>query len=70
MGDRRLNICEAKTHLSKLVAEIEAGATVTIARDGRPIRPRKFGTASGEDGFMADDFDSPLPDDMLKDIVP
>jgi prevent-host-death family protein len=32
-----VNIHEAKTTLSKLIARIEAGETVVIARAGRPV---------------------------------
>lgn len=34
---RTVNIYEAKTHLSKLVAEAEAGAEIVIARNNRPV---------------------------------
>jgi prevent-host-death family protein len=44
---RTVNVHEAKTQLSKLLAEVEAGAEVTIARDGVPVAklspiPRKI----------------------------
>lgn len=32
-----MNIYEAKTHLSRLLADVEGGADVVIARHGRPI---------------------------------
>ncbi len=31
------NVLEAKTHLSRLLAEVEAGREITIARNGTPI---------------------------------
>lgn len=34
---RQVNIHEAKTHLSALLAEVEKGHEVTIARAGKPI---------------------------------
>jgi prevent-host-death family protein len=34
---RTVNVHEAKTQLSKLLAEVESGAEVTIARDGVPV---------------------------------
>ena len=53
-----MNIHAAKTHFSKLVEEVEAGAEVTIARAGKPVlrlvkyeedkTPRKLGFAKGE----------------------
>ena len=62
---RVVNMLEAKTHLSRLVEEIETGgeATVVIARNGRPVarltglqepaRPRRLGIARGQ--FVAPD---------------
>ena len=47
-----VNIHEAKTHLSRLVEEVAAGAEIVIAKNGVPraklvplgsIRPLKFG---------------------------
>ena len=32
-----VNVHEAKTHLSRLLAEMEAGEDVVIARDGEPV---------------------------------
>ena len=34
---KTVNMLEAKTHLSQLVLEVEAGEEVTIARNGRPV---------------------------------
>lgn len=34
---RQVNIHEAKTQFSKLIDEVEAGETVTIARAGKPV---------------------------------
>lgn len=34
---KQVNIHEAKTHFSKLVEEVEAGAEITIARAGKPV---------------------------------
>ena len=54
---------------------VEAGETVVVLRDGRPIaeirplaaeprQPRPYGLCAGE--FVApDDFDAPLPDDTM-----
>lgn len=50
-----VNVHEAKTALSKLIAKVEAGEHVIIARAGRPVveliahRPSgvRFGTAAG-----------------------
>ncbi len=69
-----VNIHHAKTHLSKLLQRVEAGEEVTIARDGvpvarlvpieRPIQRRQLGMC-GDRVWMADDFDAPLPDEIL-----
>ena len=33
-----VNVHEAKTHLSRLLARVEAGEEVVIARNGKPLR--------------------------------
>jgi len=64
---------EAKSNLSKLVEEAEAGEEVIIARAGHPVvrlvpvrkqGRRKLGSWKGQ-VFMADDFDAPLPESEL-----
>ena len=78
MEFHQVNVYEAKTQLSKLIAEVEAGGAVVIARDGVPVvrlvaiaQPsRRFGTAKGENSWISDDFGAPLPEDMLADIAP
>jgi prevent-host-death family protein len=72
---RQVNVHEAKTHLSKLLLEVEHGREVTIARDGVPVaklvpfpapaKPRPLGRGAGEI-WIAADFDAPLPPDELK----
>lgn len=72
---KQINIHEAKTHLSRLVEEAAAGHEIVIARAGKPIA-RLVGLASGrpvrklgqhkKKMWMADDFDAPLPDDVLE----
>jgi prevent-host-death family protein len=66
---RQVGIHEAKTHLSRLLAEVEGGAVVEIARRGevvarlvsaRPTAPRRLGTDRGA-VRIHDDFDAPLP---------
>jgi prevent-host-death family protein len=63
-----VNIHEAKTQLSKLLARVAAGEEITIAKAGRPIarlvpchqpRERVPGRYAGQ-GYIADDFDAPL----------
>jgi|HubBroStandDraft_1064217.scaffolds.fasta_scaffold135187_2 prevent-host-death family protein len=72
-----VNIYEAKTKLSKLVDLAAAGTDVVIARAGKPVarlttlkkekRPIVFGLLEGE-GWIADDFDAPLPDEILAEF--
>jgi prevent-host-death family protein len=75
MTHRTVNIHEAKTHLSRLVEQVEAGDEVVIARAGRPVarlvglhvrtKPRVPGLWKGQIR-MAPDFDA--PDDDLTAI--
>jgi prevent-host-death family protein len=68
------NIYEAKTQLSKLVDLAASGHDIVIARNGKPVarltapanekRMAGFGALKGK-GWIADDFDAPLPDDVL-----
>ncbi|PKM03280.1 MAG: hypothetical protein CVV16_09415 [Gammaproteobacteria bacterium HGW-Gammaproteobacteria-6] len=37
MSEHQVNIHEAKAHLAKLLAAVEAGETVVIARRNKPI---------------------------------
>jgi prevent-host-death family protein len=70
-----VNIYEAKTQLSKLVDLASSGTDVVIARAGKPIarltslknkerRKYSLGLLEGK-GWIADDFDAPLPDEIL-----
>ena len=68
-----MNIHEAKSHVSHLLQPVAAGEEVTIARSGVPVArlvalepkaKRPLGFARGEI-WIADDFDAPLPDDLL-----
>jgi prevent-host-death family protein len=68
-----VNIYEAKTQLSKLVDLASSGTDVIIARAGRPVarltslntqnRLTGLGALKGK-GWIADDFDAPLPDEI------
>ena len=75
----QVNIYEAKTRLSELVEQARQGETVVIAKSGTPLaklvaldapepkRKIRFGLMKGE-LEIADDFDAPLPDDVLADF--
>lgn len=75
---RIVNIHEAKTHLSRLVEDVATRREpIVIAKAGKPMarlvplvpeRPRRvFGLLAGQIR-IADDFDAPLPDDVLKNF--
>lgn len=65
-----VNIHEAKTHLSRLIAQIEAGGEeVIIARSGEPVaklvpltKPPKKRVLGADRGrvWISDDFDDPV----------
>ncbi|CAI8763783.1 type II toxin-antitoxin system Phd/YefM family antitoxin [Methylocaldum szegediense] len=67
---RIVNIHEAKTHLSRLLEEVEKGEDVVIARSGQPIvrlsryQPNRCkiappGSLEGQ-AWVAEDFDAPV----------
>lgn len=71
MEEQSINVHEAKTHLSKLLARVEAGEEITIARAGRPVaRLVPAGAPSWSDFFgclkgqitVPDDFNDPDPE--------
>ena len=70
-----VSVYAAKTNLSKLLARVEEGGDVVITRSGRPVarlvpvRPDAGARVLGLDaggGWIAPDFDAPLPDDVLE----
>lgn len=68
-----VNIHEAKTHLSRLLARVAMGEEVIIAKAGKPVaklvaveparRKFKFGSAKGK-FVVPDDFNDPLPKEI------
>lgn len=72
---RKLNIYDAKSQFSQVIAEVSQGETLVIAKAGKPVaklspyntpkRSFRFGTMKGQIKIK-DDFDEPLPDDILK----
>jgi prevent-host-death family protein len=72
-----VNIFEAKTNLSKLVARVELGEEIIIARNGKPAarltplvpekKPIRFGLLKGKI-HVPDDFDAPLPEEVLAEF--
>lgn len=69
-----VNVHEAKTHLSRLLARVVEGEEIVIAKSGRPIarlvaiERRSQERILGQDRGLfevPDDFDDPLPEDLL-----
>jgi len=68
-----VGVHEAKTHLSRLLLRVAAGEEVVIARGGRPVarlvpivEPRQRDLGRDRGLFeVPDDFDAPLPAEVL-----
>ncbi len=69
-----VGVHEAKTHLSRLLRRVAQGEEIVITSSGRPaamlvpvrgVAPRRFGMDEGA-LHVPDDFDAPLPDDLLR----
>jgi prevent-host-death family protein len=70
-----VNVHEAKTHLSRLLKRVASGEEIVIARGGTPVaalvplgaarQDRKPGSARGQIAIR-EDFDAPLPDELLR----
>ena len=74
---RTVNIHAAKTQLSRLVDDAAKGEEIIIAKAGKPVarlmplaapRPkRRLGVLTGK-LRVSDDFDEPLPDEILDEF--
>ncbi len=69
-----VNVREAKTHLSRLLAQVESGKEVVIARNGAPVArlvpfrqrgKREFGAFKGR-LEVPETFFEPLPESELE----
>jgi len=71
----KINIHEAKTHLSRYLAQLKPGETIQICKRNTPIaevralpatplEPRPIGLAKGQ-FEVPDSFFDPLPDDII-----
>ncbi len=69
-----VNIHEAKTHLSRLLARVLDGEEIVIAKSGKPIarllpfNETKVRRTLGQDAGLFEvphDFDDPLPEELL-----
>lgn len=73
----QVNIHEAKTHFSKLLARVKEGEEIVIAKAGTPVarlvpvtwRParRVPGTAKGRIS-VSHDFNAPLPESVIEEF--
>jgi prevent-host-death family protein len=69
----QVNLYEAKTRLSSLVERAAAGTEIVIAKNGRPLaklvpirdRVRRRPGRLKRKLWIADDFDAPLPNELL-----
>jgi prevent-host-death family protein len=74
---KTVNVHEAKTHLSKLLKRVEGGEEIVIANAGKPVaklirvsaagQKRVFGSEANR-FEVPEDFNDPLPDDILDDF--
>jgi len=71
-----VSVHEAKTHLSRLLRRVTSGEEVVICRSGKPVarlvpvaRPKQRQLGRDRGLFVVpDDFDAPLPEDVLGDF--
>jgi prevent-host-death family protein len=79
MANEQVNLYEAKTQLSSLVERAARGEVIVIAKAGKPMarlvslatepqQPRKPGQNLLGITYIDDDFDAPLPEDVLQDF--
>jgi prevent-host-death family protein len=73
----QVNVSEARTHLSGLLRRVASGEEIVIAQAGVPVarlvpvgtrRRRVFGIDRGR-FEVPEDFDSALPEDVLRDLA-
>ncbi len=71
---KEVNTYEAKTQFSRLLRRVAAGEEITIANRGVPVarlvpvpakQPKRRLGFYGDTIKIADDFDAPLPDEIL-----
>ena len=74
----RINVHEAKTHLSKYLVRLERGETIVLCKRNVPIaeirplphpseEPRPIGLGAGR-FVVSPEFFEPLPDEILADF--
>ena len=75
-----ISLTELQQDTARLLARVEAGEHLLVVRGGRPVAelrpvtlsgpgpaPRPFGLCAGAFA-VPDDFDAPLPDDILREF--
>ena len=77
MAGTQVNLYEGKTQLSSLVERAAKGEVIVIAKAGKPMaklisfppetkQPRKSGENLLGITYIADEFDAPLPEEVLQ----
>ncbi len=69
-----VDIHEAKTHLSRLLERVASGEEIIIAKSGRPVarllpverKPQRVPGTHKDVILISDDFDEPLPKELLE----
>jgi len=70
----QVNVHEAKTHLSRLLARVATGEEIVISKAGKPVarlvpweQNAKRRTPGLDSGLLTvpDDFDAPLPGEIM-----
>jgi prevent-host-death family protein len=71
----QVNVHEAKTHFSRLLARVKKGQEIVIAKAGKPIARlvpikerlvRRMPGSAKSQLFISPDFDAPLPEEVLQ----
>ena len=69
-----VNVHEAKTHFSKLLERVRQGEEIVLAKAGKPVArmvpvadvmARRTPGSARDKVTLRDDFDAPLPDELL-----
>ena len=78
MAATTVNTHEAKTHLSQLLARVERGEEIIIARAGKPVArliavaaavpERKFGTAANLGIILNEGWDAPMSEEEIDEF--
>ncbi|MEO6913453.1 MAG: type II toxin-antitoxin system prevent-host-death family antitoxin [Candidatus Baltobacteraceae bacterium] len=72
--EKKLGVFAAKTHFSALIEQAERGVSAVVTKNGKPVarivpfdqpKVRELGIDDGL-GYIADDFDAPLPAELLR----